>query len=78
MTADRPDPQPPFDGERFRPAPLGGRGHLVETERFARPVDLEQPAAAFLESLPDFMGVRNIRGLAAAIASAPRTLWGLG
>ena len=78
MTADQPDPQPPFQPERFRPAPLGGRGHLVETERFARPIDLQQSAAAFLDALPDFLGVRNLRGLAAAVASSKRTLWGLG
>lgn len=76
--ADRPDPQPPFDPTRFKPAPLEGRGHLVETERFASPVDLEAPASAFLAALPDFLGVRNLRGLAGAIAGAPRTLWGLG
>ncbi|MDJ0522443.1 MAG: hypothetical protein QNJ90_10275 [Planctomycetota bacterium] len=78
MTADRPDPQPPFERERFRPAPLGGRGHLVETERFARPVELTQPTSVFLDALPDFLGVRNLRGLAAAIAGSKRTLWGLG
>jgi len=76
--ADLPDPQPPFDAARFHAAPLAGRGHLVETERFARPVGLEDTGAAFLASLPDFLGVRNLRALAAAIASAPRTLWGLG
>ncbi len=78
MTADRPDPQPPFDAGRFRPAPLGGRGHLVETERFAGAVDPRQSAAEFLASLPDFLGVRNLKGLAQAVARAPRTLWGLG
>ena len=55
-----------------------GRGHLVETDRFARAVAPEQSAAAFLASLPDFLGVRNLRALAAAIAGAPRVLWGLG
>lgn len=76
--ADQSDPQPPFDAQRFRPAPLAGRGHLVETERFARVVDPQQPASVFLDSLPDFLGVRNLKGLAAAIATAPRALWGLG
>ena len=73
-----PDPQPPFGPERFRPAPLEGRGHLVETERFARPVALDARVGDFLDALPDFLGVRNLRALAGSIAAAPRTVWGLG
>ena len=73
-----PDPQPPFEAHRFRPAPLGGRGHLVETERFAKPVGPDASVGEFLDALPDFLGVRHLRALAGAIAAAPRTLWGLG
>ena len=76
--SDVPDPQPPFEAARFRPAPLEGRGHLVDTDRFAAPVEPTDTLAAFLDGLPDFLGVRNLRALAAAIAAAPRTLWGLG
>lgn len=75
---DLSDPQPPFDPDRFRAAPLEGRGHLVDTDRFADPVGADASLAAFLDGLPDFLGVRNLRALAAAIAGAPRTLWGLG
>lgn len=79
MTTDpTPEPQPPFDPARFRPAPLEGRGHLVETHRFATPVEPRDTLAAFLDGLPDFLGVRNLRALAGAIHAAPRTLWGLG
>jgi len=72
------EPGTPFEPERFRPAPLTGRGHLVETERFARPIAPDATAAEFLGSLPDFLGVRNLHALAGAIAAAPNTLWGLG
>src|SRR5438034_199915 len=41
--APRQDP-PPFDLSRFRTKPLGGRGHKVETARFAAPVGLDAPA----------------------------------
>jgi hypothetical protein len=81
MGEDRPrapEPVPPFDAARFRPTPLAGREHLVETARFARAVEPGESAAAFLASLPDFLGVRALRGLAAAIAAAPKTCWGLG
>ena len=41
-TPPTPDPTPepgtPFDPVRFRPAPIQGRGHLVETDRFAQPL----------------------------------------
>ena len=72
------EPGPPFDPERFKPAPLTNRGHLVETDRFARAVPLEASNDEFLGSLPDFLGVRNLRALGAAVARSPRTLWGLG
>ncbi len=73
-----PEPQPAFDPARFHPAPLDGRGHLVETGRFAQPIPLEASLEDFLGSLPDFLGVQNLRALAQAISQAPRTLWGLG
>lgn len=72
------EPGAPFDPDRFRPAPLTGRGHLVETTRFAQPVLPTDSAADFLDGLPDFLGVRNLRALAGAIAEAPRVLWGMG
>ncbi|MHC5010240.1 MAG: GSU2086 family protein [Planctomycetota bacterium] len=77
-----PEPAPPFDAGRFGPRPLEDRAHLVEVSRFARPVAPDADAAAFLDALPDFLGVRALRALAAAIADAVRrerpVLWGLG
>ncbi len=78
----RPDPVVPFDAARFQTRPLAGRAHLVETERFASPVGPQASASDFLDSLPDYLGVRNLRGLAAAIVSSQTAgrpvLWGLG
>jgi hypothetical protein len=73
-----PEPAPAFDPARFRAEPLEGRAHLVETDRFARRVGPADSAAAFLASLPDFLGVRALRGLADAIERAPAVCWGLG
>src|SRR5438874_1937667 len=79
--APRQDP-PPFDLSRFRTKPLGGRGHKVETARFAAPVGLDAPVRDFLAALPGFLGVEALRGLASAIAAAKSAgrpvLWGLG
>lgn len=73
-----PDPASAFDPARFRPSPLGARDHLVATGRFGRGVEPDESARAFLDSLPDFLGARALRGLAAAITGAECVLWGLG
>ena len=82
MTDAAPDPAPPFDPARFRPAPLAGRGHRVDVGGFAQPIEPTDSAADLVESLPDFLGARALRGLAAAIAAAAaderKVLWGLG
>ena len=82
MAPPTPDPLAPFDAARFVTEPLAGRPHLVETGRFARPVEPRATAAEFLGSLPDFLGARALKGLAAAIAKAHRArrpvVWGLG
>ena len=65
-----PDDLRPFDRSRFRTKPLVGRAHLVETARFAQAVEPSASAADFLASLPDFLGARALRGLAAAIVAA--------
>ncbi len=78
----RPDPVAPFDLARFTTRPLAGRDHLVETERFARPVEPDATAGELLDSFPDFLGVRILRALAGAIVAARDAgrpvLWGMG
>lgn len=82
MAASPLEPQPPFDPQRFRPRPLPGRDHRVAVGAFARPSAPEEPARVFLDSLPDVLGVRALRGLASAVVEAHRAgrpvLWGLG
>ena len=65
-----PDELRPFDRARFRTKPLAGRGHLVETARFARPVEPTVSAADFVASLPDFLGATALREVARAIVVA--------
>lgn len=65
-----PDELRPFDRSRFRTKPLVGREHLVETAKFAKAVAPTASAADFLASLPDFLGAKALRGLAAAIVAA--------
>lgn len=80
MTA--PDPLPPFDLGRFRTKPLAGRGHLVETGRFAAAIPPTASAADFVASLPAFLGAQALRDLAQAIVRARRggkpVVWGMG
>lgn len=81
MPEDLPPPEPgppPFDPARFRTGPLRGREHLVDAMQFAEVVELSDDAGTFLDSLPEFLGVRALRRLAEAIARAPCALWGLG
>jgi len=66
------DPVAPFDLGSFATRPLEGRAHLVETDRFGKPVEEGTSIEAFLDSLPDYLGVRAMRGLAAAIVEARR------
>lgn len=72
----------PFDRGRFRTKPLAGRGHLVETSKFARAVDPGAPASEFLASLPGFLGATSLRELARAIVTARANgrpiVWGMG
>jgi hypothetical protein len=76
------DPLPPFDPARFCPSPLGEREHVVDVGRFARPVEVDASARELLDSLPDVLGARALRGLATAIVEARRderpVLFGLG
>ncbi|MFM8385510.1 MAG: hypothetical protein ACKOCB_01630 [Planctomycetia bacterium] len=72
MASPAPDPLPPFEASRFHTRPLGGREHLVEVGRFAKAVPAGASAAAFLDSLPDFLGARALRGLVDAIVQAHR------
>lgn len=76
------EPLAPVDLTRFQTRPLAGREHLVETARFAQVPEPGATMDAWLASLPDYLGVRALRGLAGAIATARAdgapVIWGLG
>ena len=81
-SAPQPDPVPPFDGARFRPAPLSGRTHRVDAGALASPVEPSDTVTTLLDSLPAFLGAQDLRALARAVADAAAhrrpVLWGLG
>ncbi|MCK6481503.1 MAG: hypothetical protein L6R43_15600 [Planctomycetes bacterium] len=68
----------PFDLRRVRTAPLAGRRSLVGVEGFGRPAAPGGRLDAFLDGLPDFLGARDLRALAAAVAGARRRGRGVG
>ena len=67
----RPDPLPAFDLGRFHTKPLAGRGHLVETGRFARPIPPTASAADFVSSHADRL--RTLDGFEHAANQLART-----
>jgi hypothetical protein len=70
--APRPPRYAPLDLAGTRPYPLEERENLVSVAAFGRPVGPGASTAEFLRSLPDFLGARALRDLAAAIAAARR------
>jgi hypothetical protein len=72
----------PADLGRIRTYPLARRSNKVAGEMLGRPADLDEPLWRFLESLPEVLGVRSLRGLARAIAAARAAgrpvIWAMG
>jgi GNAT superfamily N-acetyltransferase len=62
----------PFDLSRVRTAPVRGRKSLVSVERFGRPGKPDARLAAFLDSMPRFLGMESLRALADAVVAAHR------
>lgn len=58
----------PFDLSRVRTTPVRRRKSLVSTEGFGRPSAPGAGVSAFLDSMPRFLGMENLRALAAAVA----------
>ncbi len=63
---------PPLDFSRVKTSPVARRSHLVDTAMFARAVAPTPGAADLLDSLPDVLGARTLRRLAARIVQARR------
>ena len=72
----------PIDFSRLRTVPLDPRSRGVRTEQFGRCPDLDESLGRFLDGLPDLLAVRELRGLAAAVARARAAkcgvVWALG
>lgn len=62
----------PFDLSRVRTTPVRRRKSLVSTEGFGRPASPGAGVAAFLDSMPRFLGMESLRALAAAVARSRR------
>ena len=63
---------PALDFSKIRTYPVADRENKVAIEAFAKPHQAGGTFAAFLESLPDFLAVQDLRLVAAAIATAVR------
>jgi hypothetical protein len=66
------DPYPPFDLSRVRTYSLRDRPSKVSVADFARPPRRGASFAEFLASLPDALGARDLRRLAAHVVEARR------
>ncbi len=65
-------PVRPFDLGRVRTAPLRGRRSLVSVAGFGRPARPGARLDAFLDGMPRFLGMENLRALAAAVGRSRR------
>jgi hypothetical protein len=65
-------PPPPLDLSRARGLPLASRANRCRVEDFREPAPEDASAAQLLDSLPDFLGARALRELAACIAASHR------
>lgn len=63
---------PPLDLSRARALPLASRENKADLRGFRAPPALGASAAELLDSLPDFLGARSLRELAARIARSHR------
>jgi hypothetical protein len=77
-----PFPYDEFDLSGVRTYPLADRASKSGSENFGRPFAAGGTFAEWIASLPSFLGARDLKQAAAAIAGAQRagrgTLWGIG
>ena len=77
-----PFPYDEFDVSAVRTYPLADRASKARAEDFGRPFAAGGTFAAWLASLPSFLGARDLKLAAAAVASAKRggrgIVWGIG
>lgn len=63
---------PSLDFSKIRTYPVADRANKVAVEAFAKPHQTGGTFAAFLDSLPDFLAVQDLKTVVAAMASAVR------
>jgi hypothetical protein len=72
----------PADFSRIKTYPLERRSNKVDVTRFGRPTDENGSLAEFLDSLPDVLAVRSLRGLARAVVDSREAerpvVWAMG
>ena len=61
---------PPLDFSKIRTYPVAERANKVAIEAFAKPHTAGASFATFLDALPDFLAVQDLRHVVGAIASA--------
>ena len=61
---------PPLDFSKIRTYPVADRANKVAIEAFAKPHTAGASFTSFLDSLPDFLAVHDLRHVVGAIASA--------
>ena len=61
---------PPLDFSKIRTYPVADRANKVAIEAFAKPHTTGASFSSFLDSLPDFLAVQDLRLVVSAIASA--------
>lgn len=64
---------PPLDFSKVRTFPVSERSNKVAVEAFAKPHEAGASFKNFLDSLPAFLAVQDLRDIAAAIATAVRS-----
>src|SRR5271170_7711194 len=62
----------PLDFSKIRTYPVAERANKVNAASFARPHSAGGSLRGFLDSLPDFLAVRDLREIASAVAAAVR------
>ncbi|MEQ1852488.1 MAG: hypothetical protein ABMA01_12970 [Chthoniobacteraceae bacterium] len=63
---------PPLDFSKIRTYPVADRANKVAVEAFAKPHKAGGSLRGFLDSLPDFLAVQDLRHVVGAIAAAVR------
>ena len=61
---------PPLDFSKIRTYPVADRANKVAVEAFAKPHTAGASFASFLDSLPDFLAVQDLRHVVSAMAAA--------